>query len=273
LILKKDENDPVHIYPYLSLLKSVKENNKIVDLTYDFESNTVYWPTDKPFVLGKDDGTWLETDGGYWYASNSYGPTGEHVGTHIDAPIHFIKDGKTIEEIPIDHLICNAIVVDLTEKCADDRDYSLTVDDLIEWEEEHGRMPDDAWLIVNTGWSKYCPDKKMYLGTSLNDNNDDKEKNEDRLFDLHFPGVSVDACIFLIKEKNICGIAIDTPSLDYGGSDDFIAHRVWLGAGRLIIENIANVYRLPPIGSVICIAPMKIKGGTGAPTRIFAILP
>jgi len=263
---RKDKGDP---FPLISVLKSIKEKNRILDLTYDFESNTVYWPTDKPFILEKDEGTWQELDKGYWYALNSYGPTGEHVGTHIDAPIHFIKGGKTIEEIPINHLICSAVVVDLTRKCADNRDYSLTVDDLIKWEKIYGRIPDDSWLIVNTGWNKYWPDKERYLGTSFEDN-DNKENSH---FDLHFPGVSVDACIFLIEERKIDGIAIDTPSLDYGRSTDFISHRTWLRSGRLIIENIANVDRLPPTGSIICIAPMKIKGGTGAPTRVFAILP
>jgi len=267
-LTKKDEKDP---YSLISVLKSIKENNRIVDMTYDFESTTIYWPTDKPFVLEKDKGTWQVQDRGYWYASNTYGPTGEHVGTHIDAPIHFVRDGKTVEELPTDYLISNAIVLDLTKQCTDNRDYSLTVDDLMCWEREYGKIPDNSWLIVKTGWGKYWPDKKMYLGV---DTDDDKNKiGEDSLYNLHFPGVSVDSCIFLIKERRIYGIAIDTPSLDRGISTDFISHRIWLRSDKMIIENIANVDMLPSIGAIILIAPMKIKRGTGAPTRILAICP
>jgi kynurenine formamidase len=237
---------------------SINEQN-VVDLTYTFDENTVYWPTDKPFE-------WKQTSagmtpGGYWYASAAYSAS-EHGGTHIDSPIHFGKGKMTLEEIPLSHLIGPAMVIDITEGCTKNRDYEMTAADVEAWENKHGQVREGAIVLVFTGWGKYWPDKKQYLGT-------DKPGDVDN---LHFPGISEKAAK-LLSERKVHGVGIDTPSIDPGVSKTFPVHQVLNGANIYGLENVANMDKLPPTGATVVALPMKIKGGTGGPVRIIALLP
>ncbi len=236
------------------------DERKLVDLTYPFDERTVYWPTNKPFHWEKTD--WGMTAGGYWYASANFAAS-EHGGTHIDAPIHFGKGQSAVDEIPIPRLVGPAAVVDVSQAVARDRDYRLTIEDLKYWEAKHGRIPDGAIVLMHSGWGRYWPDKQRYLGSETP--GDPKT--------LHFPGFSKEAAEFLVKERAIDGVGIDTPSIDHGPSKDFIAHRILNGANRYALENVANLEKLPPQGATLIALPMKIKGGTGGPVRIIAILP
>lgn len=235
---------------------------KLLDMTYPYDENTIYWPTAKSFKLEKV--SWGITEGGWWYASNEFSAS-EHGGTHVDAPIHFAEKGRTIEQIPLEEWIGPAVRLDVTEKCEKNRDYLLIVDDINNWERKYGKIPDGAWVIMYTGIdTKYYPDKKKVLGTD--------KKGEEAIPELSFPGFSPESVKFLIEERNITGIAIDTPSIDYGKSKKFKVHQVLCGADRLALENIANLDKLPPSGATLYVIPMPIKQGTGAPARVFAII-
>jgi kynurenine formamidase len=234
--------------------------SKIVDLTYDFDSKTIYWPNAKSFDWQKE--FWDISPRGYWYAAGHYSAS-EHGGTHLDAPIHFSKGGSTVDEIPVAKLIALAVVIDISEACGRNRDYRLSVDDITSWEKVHGRTPDGAIVLVRTGWGKFWPDKKNYLGSDVPGD----------INVLHFPGFSVESARFLVTERKINGVGIDTASMDYGASRLFEVHGVFLGAGLYGLENIAHLDALPAVGATIIALPMKIKGGSGAPTRIIAILP
>lgn len=241
-------------------LSATALSSKAVDLTYAYDESTIYWPTDPPFKWTKE--LWGPSPGGYWYASARFAAS-EHGGTHLDSPIHFGKDQATVDQIPVSRLVGPAVVVDVQESAAADRDYRLRVDDLTRWESVHGPIPEGAIVVVRSGWGKFWPDKGRYLGTALAGDT----------AHLHFPGVSREAAEWLVAQRKIAGVAIDTPSLDHGPSRDFIAHRTLNGAGIYGIENLANAEKLPETGAVLIALPMKIKGGSGGPTRVIAIMP
>jgi kynurenine formamidase len=235
----------------------------VLDMTYAFGDDSIYWPTGKSFKSEKV--FWGINDKGWWYASNDYSAN-EHGGTHADAPVHFAQKGRTMDQIPLDEWIGPAVKIDVTAQCEKDRDYRLTVEDIKNFEAKHGPIPGGAWVIMYTGiGTRHYPDKRKVLGT-------DKTGQEAVNF-LSFPGFSVEAASFLVKERKITGIALDTPSIDYGKSKDFPVHRVICGADKLALENIANLDKLPAVGAVLYVIPIPIAKGTGAPTRAFAILP
>ena len=236
------------------------DEKKIVDMTYPFAADTLHWPTAKPFQLETvNEG---RTPQGFWYSSYNYSGS-EHVGTHLDAPFHFAEGKWTTEKIPLAQTIGPGVIIDVRRGAEADRDYLLRVADLQAWEKRYGRIPKGAIVLMHSGWGKYWGDRKRYFGT---DAPGDTEN-------LHFPGFSKEAAEFLVKQRGVKAVGLDTPSIDYGPSRDFIAHQIFGGANVPIFENVAAVERLPPKGATIFAVPMKIKGGSGAPLRIFAILP
>jgi kynurenine formamidase len=232
----------------------------VIDLTYGFDDQTIYWPTNKPFRWERKD--WGTSTGGYWYASADFSAS-EHGGTHIDAPIHFGAGRQTVDQIPLERLIGPAVVIDVRAQCLDQPDYELQVEDLLAWEAKQGRMPDGAIVLMLTGWGKHWPDRKRYLGS----------ETPEVATSLHFPGFSAAAAAFLVAQRRIRGVGIDTASIDPGRSQDFAAHRVLNGADVYALENVAALARLPPRGATILALPVKITGGTGGPVRIIAVLP
>jgi kynurenine formamidase len=236
---------------------------KLLDMTYPFDESSIYWPTAKPFRLDKV--SWGISEGGWWYASNEFAAS-EHGGTHADAPIHFAQNGRTIDQIPLGEWIGPAVKIDVGEKCAQNRDYLLSAEDIRNWEKTYGKIPDEAWVIMFTGiGTRHYPNRMKVLGTD--------KTGAEALAELSFPGFSPQAVEFLINDRNIRGIAIDTPSIDCGKSKDFKVHRVLFAAAKLALENIANLDKLPARGATLYVMPMLIKEGTGAPARVFAILP
>jgi kynurenine formamidase len=236
------------------------DDKKIVDMTYPFSAETHHWPTAKPFHLEKvAEG---RAPAGFWYSSYNYGGS-EHVGTHLDAPFHFAEGKWTTEQIPLDKTIGPGVVIDIRRKAEKNPDYVLQVEDLRGWEKIRGRMPAGSIVLVYTGWGKFWGDRKRYFGT-------DEPGN---VADLHFPGLSKEAAEFLVKQRKIKAVGIDTPSIDHGPSREFLAHQILGAANAPIFENVASLDRLPAKGATIFAAPMKIKGGSGAPLRIFALLP
>jgi kynurenine formamidase len=167
------------------------------------------------------------------------------------------------DEIPLSRLVAPAIVIDISEAAAKNADYRLTVDDIASWEKANGRIFDNSIALVRSGWGKFWQDRKRYLGTDAPGDT----------ANLHFPGVSREAAEFLAKQRKLDGVGIDTASIDHGPSKDFIAHQVLNGANIYALENVANLELLPAKGATVIALPMKIKGGTGGPARIIAILP
>jgi kynurenine formamidase len=236
---------------------------KMLEMTYVYDASAIYWPDATGFRLEK--GTWGQTAGGYWYASNEYSAA-EHGGTHLDAPIHFSEGGRTIDQIPAAELIGPAVRVDVTSECEEDRDYLLQVADIDRWEREHGPVPRGAWVIMYTGiGTRHYPDPKGVLGTDI--------EGPQAIQHLSFPGFSPEVVSWLIENREIAGVAIDTPSIDYGRSTDFKAHRILSAADKPGLENIANLDKLPDAGAILYVMPMLIRDGTGAPARVFAVLP
>ena len=236
------------------------DESKLIDLTYSFDEHTISWPTAKPYELevvaaGK-------TAAGYWYAANNL-CLAEHSGTHMDAPIHFAQGKRAASEVPLQQLIGPAVVIDVSTQAAHDADYRVTVADIEAWELQHGQIPKGAIILMFSGWGKYWPDKKRYLGT-------DKPGDVEN---LHFPGFSREVAEFLVSQREIDAVGVDTPSIDYGQSKDFIVHQVINGVDKPGLENVANLDQMPPAGATLIALPMKIAKGSGAPVRIIAILP
>ncbi len=235
------------------------DESRVVDLTYSFNEETVYWPTAQQFSLtevarGYD-------DDGQWYASNDFCAS-EHGGTHLDAPLHFAPDGRSTADIPITQLIGPGRVIDIRAQCADDPDYLLMPRDIEDHEAEYGRIKPGDIVLILTGWGRYYPDTRRYLGSDVHG----------EVRDLSFPGIGREAAVALV-ERRIDLVGLDTASLDHGPSTGFAAHRVLNAANIPGVENVAHLDELPPTGATILALPMKIDGGTGGPCRIIAILP
>lgn len=236
-------------------------NGHFVDLTHAFDSETIYWPTASGFKLTVD--SFGLNEKGYFYAANSFAAA-EHGGTHVDAPIHFYKDRQTVDKIPIGRLIGAGIVVDVSGKCAQNRDYQITVDDLYAWEEKHARQIVDVILLIRTGFGAYWPDRKRYMGTD--------ELGAEAVAKLHFPGLHPDAARWLTEHRSIKAVGIDTPSIDFGQSTLFQSHVQLFKHNVPVLENVANLDELSAKGFEIIALPMKIRGGSGGPIRVVAIV-
>lgn len=240
----------------------VWEQSRFIDLTHSFEENTIVWPTEQDFrLVVQQEG---ETPGGYYYASNRL-EMAEHGGTHIDAPIHFAKGGQTLDQISIEHLVGAGVRIDVTGQCVSDRDYLVTIQDFERWEAAHGLIPTRAIVLVDTGFARYWPSRQQYLGTEM--------RGPEGVRALHFPGLHPDAAAWLVRERQVKAVGIDTASIDYGRSTKFETHVALLSQNVPVFENLSNLRNLPDQGFDVIALPMKIAHGTGGPLRIIAVMP
>jgi kynurenine formamidase len=232
-----------------------------IDLTHDFSDETIYWVTAEPFKRTTvSEG---KTPGGYYYSAYNFSAA-EHGGTHIDAPVHFGEGKKTVDQLELGQLISQAVKIDISSKAAVDRDYLITVDDIKSWETANGKLPEWCIVLFQTGFASKWPDKKSYLGTD--------QKGDAAVKDLHFPGLHPEAAKWLVENRKINAVGIDTASIDYGQSTTFDSHVALMTNNIPAFENVANLDRLPVKGFHIMALPMKIKGGSGAPLRIVAFV-
>ncbi len=234
---------------------------RLVDLTHSFDERTIYWPT-SPSSFQLNRLSFGKTEAGFFYASNSF-CTPEHGGTHLDAPIHFAEGRRTLDQIPVEQLIGPAVVIDVSAKAAANPDYRLTPEDVKAWEARHRPVPAGAIVLLRTGWGQRWPDRKRYLG-------DDKPGDASN---LHFPSYGEEAARYLVAQRKAGALGVDTASIDYGPSKDFIVHQIANGANVPGLENVANLEELPETGAWVIALPMKIAGGSGGPVRIVALVP
>jgi kynurenine formamidase len=234
---------------------------RLVDLSHTYDESTLYWPT-SPSRFESETLADGYTPGGFYYRAKRFS-TPEHGGTHIDAPVHFAEEGWSLDEIPLARLIGPAVVIDVSEAAMRDADYVLGRADVEAWEAEHGPIPEGSIVLLRTGWSRFWPDEGAYFGRP--------EGGE--LLDLHFPSYGAEAARFLIEQRRVALLGVDTASIDHGPSADFPVHRIAGGANVPGLENLTGLEQLPAVGSLVIAAPIRTVGGSGAPVRAVALVP
>ena len=234
---------------------------RLLDLTHAYNEHTLYWPTStKKFELTST--AHGETDGGYFYSSNDLSSP-EHGGTHLDAPIHFAAAGWANDQIPLSQLIAPGVVIDVSTQAASDRNYRLTVADVLAFEQAHGEIAPGTIVLLRTDWDQYWPDAKAYLG-------DDTPGDASQ---LSFPSYGAEATRLLVEQRQVAVLGVDTASLDYGQSTDFMVHRIAAAQNVLGLENLKSLAQLPPTNFTVFALPMKITNGSGGPARVVALVP
>jgi kynurenine formamidase len=236
-------------------------HEQLIDLTHPFDRGTIYWPTEQGFQIEKE--AFGMTDKGYFYAANRIA-TAEHGGTHIDAPIHFFAEGETVDQIPLRRLVGPGACIDVSDRCAANRDYLISVEDLQAWEKATGESLAEKIVLLRTGYGRFWPDREKYLGT--------KETGKGAVALLHFPGLDPIAADWLVRQRKIRAVGIDTASIDRGQSTEFGSHVRLCSANVPALENVADLSKLPTHGFAVMALPMKIAGGSGGPCRVVAIL-
>jgi kynurenine formamidase len=251
-----------------SLLDAVaNETVEIVDLTQPLSESTPVIKLPPPFAntpgLTREEISRYDERGPAWawYTLT----IGEHVGTHLDAPIHWVtgKDGADVGSVTPNQLVGPACVIDKTAETEVDPGYLLTAADLGAWEADNGRVPDGAWVLLRTGWGSRANDEAAFLNVGENG--------------PETPGPDVEASRWLASERNIAGFGVETVGIDAGAAGGFDPpfplHNFLLGAGRLGLTQLANLEKLPVTGALIVVAPLRLVGGTGSPSRVFAFVP
>ena len=235
---------------------------ELVDLSHTYDKTTIFWPTAAPFALETVSAGL--TPGGYYYAANNFS-TSEHGGTHLDAPVHFAEGKSTVDQIALNRLVGPAVVIDVTPQSDANADYLITVADIEAAEKQDGPIPANAIVLLRTGFSRRWPDAAKYLGTA--------ERGEAAVARLHFPGLHPDAARWIVANRPMRAIGIDTASIDYGQSTLYESHRTLFASEIPAFENLTSLDRLPKRGAYVVALPMKIGGGSGAPLRAIAMLP
>jgi kynurenine formamidase len=240
---------------------------RVIDLTMPLSEETTAIKLPEPLVntpgFSRRELSRYDERGPHW-AWNAI-EVGEHVGTHIDAPIHWItgRDGDDLASIPPRRLVGPALVLDKVEESAADPDYLVSVDDLRAFEAEHGPLPEGGWLLLRTGWDARAHDEAAYLNIDADGS--------------HTPGFDAEAARWLGHESPLAGVGVETVGTDAGRAaaldPPFPLHHYLAETGKYGITQLANLALLPPTGSVVVVAPMKIVGGTGSPTRVLALVP
>ena len=235
---------------------------QVVDLTQPLSEKTPVLQLPPPFAntpgLSREVISEFDDKGPAWawYTLT----VGEHVGTHFDAPVHWItgRDGEDVASVPPSRLVGPAVVIDHSAQAADDPDHLLTVSDIKAFEAEHGPLPENGWLLYRTGWDAHAHDQDEFLNGGRT------------------PGPDVEAARYLAEEAKIAGIGVETVGTDAGAAHSFEppfpVHNFMLGAGKYGLTQLANLAQLPPTGIVIVVAPLKLVRGTGSPSRVFALV-
>ncbi len=239
---------------------------EVVDLTAPLSSETPILQLPDPFAdtitFSLEEISRYDDRGPAWYWNNIH--TGEHTGTHLDAPVHWVtaRDGDDVSQIPVRKLVAPAAVIDVADRVADNPDFLLEIDHLRAWEAAHGPLPAGGWLLLRTGWDARSGDQEAFLNA-----------NETG---PHTPGVSVEAAKWLAEEAPVVGLGVETVGTDAGAAHSFDppfpCHSFLLGANKYGLTQLQNLHRLPPTGAVVIAAPLPIVGGSGSPARVLALV-
>ncbi|MEZ4629869.1 MAG: cyclase family protein [Deinococcales bacterium] len=220
------------------------------DLTHSLSESFPVFPAFEPMKITTL--VTVENDGFYVNRLD----LGEHTGTHLDAPAHFIADGITSDQIALENFIVPLVVIDISAKAANNPDAAVAVSDIIAWESEHGTLPENAGVMMYSGWENRLSDAASYVNMG--------EEG------MKFPGFSKEAAEFLVNERSIAGVGVDTLSIDVGSSSTFDVHVTILGAGKWGLENVANLAKAPVNGAHLIIGNIKVENGSGGPVRLIA---
>ena len=240
---------------------------RVVDLTQPLSERTPVIKLPPPFAntpgLSRTEISRYDDRGPAWAWSTL--EIGEHVGTHFDAPIHWItgRDGEDVAGVPAAKLVGPAVVIDRSEQAAADPDYLLTVDEVRAFEAEHGPLPEGGWLLLRTGWDARAHDESQFLNVQ-----DGRPRT---------PGPDAECARWLAEESPLVGFGCETVGTDAGSAGGFDppfpVHSFLLGAGKYGITQLANLVQLPPTGALLVVAPLKLVDGTGSPCRVLALVP
>ncbi|MBV7257499.1 cyclase family protein [Pacificimonas sp. WHA3] len=239
---------------------------RVVDLTQTLSEDTPTLILPEEFgqcaPFSREEISRYDARGVAWYWSNF--TVGEHTGTHFDAPVHWVSgselENNAVDELPVKDFIAQAVVLDFSAQCAADADFLLDVEHIAVWEQDHGRIPAGSWVLFRSDWSKRSPDDYV-------------NRREDG---AHTPGPSADAVRFLVEERDVLGFGVETIGTDAGQAHllepPYPAHTLLHGAGRYGLQCLENLDELPPTGAIVVAAPLKIRGGSGSPLRVLALV-
>ena len=239
----------------------------VVDLTAPLSERTPVIQLPPPFAntrgFSLQEISRYDDRGPAWYWNNI--SAGEHVGTHFDAPVHWVtgQDSLDVAQVPPAQLVAPAVVIDKSAECADNADFLLEIAHVEAWQREHGPLPDGGWLLYRTGWDVRADDQAAFLNA-----------NETG---PHTPGISVECARWLAEQAPLIGVGVETVGTDAGAAHSFDppfpCHSYLLGAGKYGLTQLANLASLPPTGTVLVAAPLPIVGGSGSPARVLALVP
>lgn len=239
----------------------------VIDLTAPLSDRTPILQLPPPFAntqsFALQEISNFDDRGPAWYWNNF--SAGEHVGTHFDAPVHWItgRDGPDVSQIPARQLIGAAVVIDKSKECAENPDFLLQVQDVEDWQRQYGPLPKDGWLLFRTGWDSRAHDQAAFLNANETGS--------------HTPGVSVELAQWLANEAPILGFGVETVGTDAGAAHSFQpafpCHSFLLGARKYGLTQLANVSKLPPTGTLLIASPLPIVRGSGSPARVLALVP
>jgi kynurenine formamidase len=239
---------------------------EVVDLTARLESTTPVIQLPAPFgntvPFSLREVSRYDDRGPAWYWNDI--TTGEHAGTHFDAPVHWItgRDGEDIAQVPAASLIAPAVVLDFSAQAAADPDFLLQVEHIRQWEAEHGPLPSRGWLLYRTGWDARSDSQEKFLNA-----------NETG---PHTPGVSVECARWIARESPVLGLGVETVGTDAGAAHSFDppfpCHSELLGAGKYGLTQLQNLASLPATGALVIAGPLPITGGSGSPARVLALV-
>jgi kynurenine formamidase len=239
---------------------------EVIDLTAPLHAGTPILQLPEPFgntiPFQLEEISHYDDRGPAWYWNNI--KTGEHTGTHFDAPRHWVtgKDRDDVSQVPPEALIRPAAVLDFSAQAGADPDFLLEISDVQAWERSHGALPDGGWLLYRTGWDERSEDAARFLNAGADG--------------PHTPGISVECARWLAEESGVVGVGVETVGTDAGSAHGFDppfpCHSFLLGAGKYGLTQLQNLDRLPPQGAVLLAAPLPIVDGSGSPTRVLALV-
>lgn len=232
--------------------------SRVIHLSHVIDSNIPIWPGDPPVEL--ETVATIETDGYYLRRFS----IGEHSATHINAPISFHPSGMGIDRYPAESLVVSAVVIDISKSANSNADYCLTINDIWHWEQQNGKIPVGSVVLVYTGWQEKW---------SNSDANENAFLNPDSAGNLHFPGIGSEATLFLIREREIAGLGIDTHGVDAVIENSFATNTLMLEKPQIVLENLTNLDQLPTRGTTLAIGILRLKNGSGSPVGVLAFLP